>query len=198
PRDDGTVVARALDLGEEDRFDAVRPEPVSGWRAYVRGVVAELGDGAGAELEITGTVPRDAGLSSSAALTVALALALAPDAGRLDLARACSRVEGDWAGAQTGLLDEIASLFGAAGCALLVDFDTLAISSVPFELGEWRLVTVDSGEARSIGASGYNERRAECARATELLAGGEPLPEPLDRRMRHVAEENARVDAAVE
>src|SRR3954469_18837498 len=92
PRADGLVVARALDLGEEDRFDAARPGAASGWRAYVRGVGAELADGSGAELEIAGTVPRDAGLSSSAALTVALALAFAPEADRHDLALACSRV----------------------------------------------------------------------------------------------------------
>ena len=196
PRDDGVVVARALDLGEEDRFAAAAPPPASGWRAYVRGVVAELGS-AGADLDITGTVPRDAGLSSSAALTVALALALAPDADRLELAQACSRVENDWAGARTGLLDELASLFGAEGYALRIDFTTLDIAPVRCELGEWRLVTVDSGEARAIGASGYNERRAECTRAAELLAAGEPLPDPLDRRMRHVDEENARVDQAV-
>src|SRR5213596_3531911 len=63
PRDDRLVVARALDLGEEDRFDATAPEPATGWRAFVRGAVALLG---GAwEIEITGTVPRGAGLSSS-------------------------------------------------------------------------------------------------------------------------------------
>src|SRR3954469_16693210 len=102
PRRDGTVVAHARDLGESDRFAAARPQPASGWRAFVRGLVAELGDAGGVELDIAGTVPRDAGLSPSAALSCALALALRPDADRLELARVCSRVENEWAGAQTG------------------------------------------------------------------------------------------------
>src|SRR4051812_38536553 len=90
-RDDGEVVARALDLGEEDRFAVDAPPAADGWRAYVRGVVAELPVRA-AELEITGDVPRGAGLSSSAALEVALALALlalsgAEDMDRRELAR---------------------------------------------------------------------------------------------------------------
>src|SRR4051812_18941685 len=197
PRADGVVVGRALDLGEEDRFAAAAPERVAGWRAFVRGLVAELGGGRGLEIEITGDVPRGAGLSSSAALSCALALALTPDADRIELARACSRVENEWVGARTGLLDQLASLLGSAGEALRIDFGTLSVERVPLELGAWRLVTVDSGEARELGASGYNERRAECARAAELLSAGEPLPEPLDRRVRHVREENARVDAAV-
>jgi galactokinase len=209
PRGDGEVVARALDLGEEDRFAAeAPPRGVAGWRAFVRGAVAELGDGrAGLELEITGTVPRGAGLASSGALGVALALALAPDGDRLELARACSRVENDWVGARSGLLDQLASLLGEAGHALRIDFSTLETEPVELELGAWRLVTVDSGERRELGASGYNERRRECAAAAMRLGvpslrnadvrNAAALGEPLARRVRHVLEENARVEQAV-
>ena len=63
-------------------------------------------------------------------------------------------------GARTGLLDQIASLFGERDAALRVDFRTLEVERVPLDLGGWRLVTVPSGEHRSLAASGYNERRA--------------------------------------
>jgi galactokinase len=210
------VEAFAQDLGERDRFEAAAPPPTDGWRAFVRGVVAELrADGLpapAARLEITGTLERGSGLSSSAALEVALALALlgladAEDVDRLRLARLCSRVENDWVGARTGLLDQLASLWGRDGHALRADFRDLSIQLVPLRLGGWTLVTVDSGESHSNAAGGYNERRAECAAACELLQiaslrDADPeaiatLPDPLDRRARHVLEENARVDAAV-
>ena len=77
-------------------------------------------------LEISGTVPQGAGLSSSAALCVALCLALLAAAGedepdRTELARLCSRIENDWVGARTGLLDQLASLNGREGHALRID-----------------------------------------------------------------------------
>jgi galactokinase len=158
-------------------------------------------------------VPQGAGLSSSAALAVALCLALLALAGepepvdRVALARLCSRIENDWVGARTGLLDQLACLLGAAGRALLIDFRTLEARHVPLALGDWRLVTLDSGERRVLGGSGYNARRAECERARALLGlaslrDAEPalaaaLPAPLDRRVRHVLSENARVRDAV-
>jgi galactokinase len=167
----------------------------------------------GARLAIEGNLPEGAGLSSSAALEVALCLALrALSATRepydpVALARLCSRIENDWVGAQSGLLDQLASLLGVEGHALRIDFHTLETRLVPLRLHGWRLVTVDSGERRSLAASGYNERRAETERARQVLgldslrdalpADAAQLPDPLDRRVRHVLEENARVDAAV-
>jgi galactokinase len=211
------IEAHALDLGEEDGFDLAEPAPASsGWRAFVRGVVAELGKAglplAGARLEISGTVPRGAGLSSSAALEVALCLALIaltgaePPEGRR-LAQICSRAENEWVGAQTGLLDQLASLFGQPDRAIRIDFRSLAIEPVALELDGWRLVTLDSGERHSHAQSGYNERRAECARASELLGIGSlrdadasmlsRLPSPLAERAAHVIAENSRVEDTV-
>jgi galactokinase len=211
------IEARAADLGETDAFDLDgRPAAAGGWRAFVRGAVAELVAAGvpigGAQLDIAGTVPRGAGLSSSAALEVALALALmalvdAAPLDRLALAQLCSRVENEWVGAQTGLLDQIASLFGQAEAALRIDFRSLDVEPVELRLGGHSLVTLDSGQRHAHGSSGYNERRAECAAAAAAL--GLPslreasldavarLPPPLDRRARHVVTENARVDAAV-
>jgi galactokinase len=211
------MVAIAQDLGEDDTFALGEPSrDTEGWRAFVHGGVGEL-QAAGhalraARLEITGDLARGSGLSSSAALEVALCLALLGLAGdddpdRRALARLCSRVENDWVGAQTGLLDQTAVLLSEPGHALRIDFATMATTSVPLDLGDWRLVTVDSGETHSLATGGYNERRAECAEAARRLGvttlseatpdGASTLPDPLDRRTRHVLEENARVDATV-
>jgi galactokinase len=252
------IYAHARDLDEMDEFELAEISPAEGWRAYVRGVAAELQRAGvplvGARLEIGGDLERGAGLSSSAALEVALCLALSelarsraprdvprtppgkPPADvlqtragapgnqpadlpqmraggevtpldRIALARLCARVENDWVGAKTGMLDQLASLFGAAETALRVDFATLEIEPVPLRLGGWRFVVVDSGEQHANASSGYNERRAQCERACELL-GVETLrdasatavaglPQPLRARAEHVLGENARVGEAV-
>jgi galactokinase len=217
------VHAFALDLDERDEFALVDPAPAPGWRAFVRGSVAELARAGfplvGARLEISGVgLPRGAGLSSSAALEVALCLALldlgsrhspqqARAVDRTELAQLCARVERDWVGARTGLLDQLASLYGAPDTALRIDFQTLAVEPVPLLLGDWRLVVLDSGERHLHASSGYNERREECVRACRLLgveslreastAAVAELPEPLRRRALHVIGENERVRQAV-
>jgi galactokinase len=219
-RDGDEVVARALDAGEEDAFALADPPPSDGWRAFVRGTVAEL-RGAGHALRpcvltIEGDLDQGAGLSSSAALEAALSLALLalagePDPGRderRELARLCSRVENDWVGAETGLLDQLASLCGERGHALRIDFASLELEPVPLELGDWSLITLDSGATHSHAASGYNQRREECRRACRALGIASlreatlgdlgALDDPLlERRARHVLEENDRVDAMV-
>jgi galactokinase len=225
--DGGRVLAHADDLGEDDDFPAADPgRDADGWRAFVRGTFGELGRAGhavgGTRLSIAGDVPRGAGLSSSAALSTGLALALLalggeesasegePGADQLDrreLARLCSRVENDWVGAQTGLLDQLAALFGRAGHVLRLDCRDLSIEEVPLDLKGWTLAVAPSGHEHVHAASGYNQRRAECREAAELLGlaslrdappdAPDRLPEPLNRRVRHVLTENARVDAAV-
>jgi galactokinase len=214
--DGDRIEASATDLSERDDFPLADPPPANGWRAFVRGAVAEL-QRAGIELrparlEISGTVPRGAGLSSSAALEVALTTALialsgtaAPD--RIELAKLCSRIENEWTGARTGLLDQLSSLCGERDHALRIDFRSLDVRPVELQLGEYRVVTLDSGEHHANAASGYNQRREECARAcAELgieslrdatLEMAARLPAPLDRRARHVITENDRVEQAV-
>ncbi len=217
------VQAWARDLDERDEFGLEDPARAQGWRAFVRGAAAEL-QAAGyplvpAHLELAGDVPRGAGLSSSAAFEVAVCLALVElgaegepgawltPADRIALAHVCARVENEWVGAQTGLLDQLASLCAEADHALLIDFRTLALERIPLALEGWRLVVVDSGERHSHASSGYNERRRECAEACRLLHIGslrdaEPgslgaLPEQLRRRAQHVLSENRRVLDAV-
>jgi len=199
----------AADLGERDEF-AEPDRGAEGWRAFVHGTVAEL-RAAGyevppARLTIEGDLPQGSGLSSSAALEAALCLALVEPRDRVELARLCSRVENDWVGAHTGLLDQLAALCGTDGHALRIDFRTLEIAQVPFDLGDWQLVTVDSGASHQHAGGGYNERRAECDEARERLGldslrdapADTDLPEPLNRRVRHVVTENARVEKTIE
>ena len=211
------VAVLASDLGETDRFPLATPGSAPGWRGFARGLVIELA-AAGyvlppMHIEVSGNVPRGSGVSSSAALETALCLAMLglsdqPWPDRVSLARLCSRVENLHVGAQTGLLDQLISLLGSAGHALRIDFRSLATELVPLRLGGWQLVTVDSGEPRALADSGYNTRRDECGRACALLGvasvrdiGSDRwrhLPDPLDRRIRHVLEENQRVRRAAE
>jgi galactokinase len=181
----------------------------------VRGAAAELRrvgiEPRACRLTISGDIPLGAGLSSSAAVCVALCLALCeiaeaspPD--RIPLARLCSRVENDWTGAQTGLLDPLASLCGERGQAVRIDMRGPELRPVPLDLRGHLLAVLDSGASHDLSAdSGYNERREECRRAARLLGvdslrdatDGSALPEPLDRRVRHIVTENERVDDAV-
>jgi galactokinase len=212
-----TIEAVATDLGEVDRFELEWPVRVDGWRSFVRGTVAELRRAGvqlrGAALEISGDLPRGAGLSSSAAFEVGLSLALlaladTPVTDRLALAQICSEVENEWVGARTGLLDQVASLCGQRDHALRIDFRSLDVRAVKLELDGFKLVTLDSGQHHRHSASGYNERRAECARAAEKLGlsslreatleMADRLEPPLSDRVRHVVSENARVEASVD
>ena len=210
------IEALAVDLGKRDSFALERPAAAPGWRGFVRGAAAELQQAGvrlpGARLEITGTVPRGSGLSSSAALEVALCLALlaltdGPVPDRLALAQICSRIENVWVGARTGLLDQIASLYGEPDTAMRIDFRSLEVTNVALDLDGFSLVTLDSGERHANALSGYNQRRDECARACAQLGVSslrdttlemtEDLPAPLAARARHVVTENARVQEAV-
>ena len=232
PLEGRAVEVHALDLGQSARFaveDRSRPRslPADGeatWHCFVRGALAELRAG-GIEpvpcrLEIRGDLPRGAGLSSSAALSVALCLALtgltgAEPPGRIELARLCSRIENDWCDTRSGLLDQLACLFGEPRRALRLDMRSLQITPVELALGGYRLATLESGASRRLAGSGYNERRDECrraaralgveslrgiapARAAEVVRDPAVLAEPLGRRVRHVLSENERVERAVE
>ena len=190
----------APDLEDGDRF-------LDGTLAELRRAGVEL---PGVRLGIDSDLPQRVGLSSSAALCIALALALYMAAGiepprPVRLARLCSRVESEWAGQETGLLDQLASLLGEEGRAVRLDMRTLEARPVELDLKDHVLAALDSGAPRSLAASGYNERRGECRRALELLGleslrdadDASGLPAPLDARLRHVISENERVDAAV-
>ncbi|HEX5895689.1 MAG TPA: galactokinase family protein [Thermoleophilaceae bacterium] len=216
---DGLCLPFAIDRGvtvtaELHDGDEVLAPDLAGDERFLRGAVSELGnigvEVPGCTLGITSDLPRGAGLASSAALCVALSLALCAVAEAepprpVRLARLCSRIESEWAGQETGLLDQLASLLGEEGRAVRLDMRTLEARAVELDLRDHTLATLDSGAPRSLAESGYNERRDECRRAVELLGleslrdadDDSGLPAPLDRRVRHVIGENERVDAAV-
>ena len=197
----------------------VEPGPGSGVEPrgpFVDGAVAEL-ERAGVEvrpcrLEIESDLPQRAGLASSGALTVALCLALcgvsdAEPPAPIELARLCSRVENDWVGQRTGLLDQMAALNGEAGHALRLDMRALSVEPVALRLEDHALATLDSGAPRALAESGYGERRAECELAASELGidslrdaspgDVERLPKRLAGRVQHVLAENERVETTV-
>jgi galactokinase len=216
---DGLCLPFATRMGltvtaERREGDAIVAPTLAEDDPYLRGAVAELRAAGiappGCTLEIASDLPQQVGLSSSAALCVSLVLALCEVAGAaapptVPLARLCSRIENDYTGAQTGLLDQLASLLGRERHALRLDMLTLDSRPIELDLGGHLLAVLDSGAPRTLAQSGYNERREECRRAAELLgvaslrdaSSGAGLPEPLGRRVRHVITENERVDAAV-
>ncbi len=180
----GVVLPAAI-----DRYTDVtgRPAPewsvesdVAGGLPYVRAVGEELGCGAQA-VKIESTVPPGAGLSSSAALLVAVAAGLRPEMGGRAAALACRRAEQTATGVQVGVMDQFASALGRRGHALLLDCGTLAYELLPFP-DEVAIAVVDSGEHRSLADTPYNQRRRE-AEAGDA------------RRRRHVDSEIERVHA---
>jgi galactokinase len=206
-----TVRVRSLDLegtlevpadGSADP-PAVRPA----WGRYVAGVVRELAvrgrPPVGMEATVASSVPLGSGLSSSAALEVACAVALAAfaewDTGLEELAQACRAAEEVAVGVPCGIMDQLASLAGRTGAALLVDCRTLAIEPVPIpaHLG---VLVVHSGVERRLDASAYADRRRACERIARDLGlaalrdatAEQVADEPLAR---HVVAENGRVHA---
>ena len=174
-----------------DRFTEVSGGPAAEWSitsdvpgglAYVRAVGEELGVTPQA-VEVTSQVPPNAGISSSAALLVAVAAGLKPDMDGKEAALACQRAEQKATGVQVGVMDQFASALGRRGGAILLDCATLDYKVVPFP-DEVAIAVIDSGEHRSLAATPYNQRRREAE-------SGDP------KRRRHVDSEIARVHAFV-
>ena len=181
--------------------------PTKGWGRYVSAVVKALLEDdlpvRGIEGVIVSDLPAGSGLSSSAALEVAVAMALLEEP--IDptrLARICQRAENVHVGVRCGIMDQMASVASHAGTALLLDCRSLAMDHVPVPEGLEMLI-VDSGERRSLNDGEYNRRREECEEAArrlgvtslrevESLDDLDVLPAPFDARARHVLAENAR------
>ncbi len=224
-RDDGRLVLASLQHPDADADVAVAdlaPGTPGGWAGYPAGVVEQVRASVpgGLSLLVDGDVPAGAGLSSSAALECAVALAVSDLLGLglepqelVDVAR---RAENDFVGAPTGLLDQSASVLCTAGHALHLDTRDRSSEQVPLDLAATglALLVVDSGTTHDHAESGYGDRRRECEEAARRL-GVEFLREvpdvaalaPLDdgtaegevllRRARHIVTEEARVAEVV-
>ena len=224
PTDDGVVSLELDETGETLGFDlGALGERRGTWVDYVAGTAWALArEGwatTGARGVVAATLPREAGLSSSASLELASAWMLLGDAvvrtACLDLARACQRAENEYVGVRCGLMDQFSVACGEAGAALLLDCRSLAYRAVPLPR-DLALVVCHTGSPRRLGDSAYNARREECERSVRMLGASRPgttalrdvgvddlpwaerlLPETEFRRVRHVVTENERVLAAV-
>ena len=225
PRADRKLHVRSEEFPEtlDLSLDRLAGPPQHQWSDFVRGVAAVLqGYGkqlAGANLIIEGQVPMGAGLSSSASLEVAIALALLSAAGTevpsLDLVKLCQRAEHEYVGTRCGIMDQFIAVFGQSGHALMIDCRTLQSEALNIP-GDARLVICNSMVKHNHAAGEYNRRRADCETGVGILrqsvanvkalrdvtladleAHRAELPEVVYRRCRHVISENQRVlDAA--
>ena len=156
-----------------------KPGEVTGWAAYVAGVVWALRSAghpvSGGSMSISSEVEMGSGLSSSAALECAAlgALTTGLHIERLDQARLAQRAENEYVGAPTGLLDQLSSLFGEESTALLIDFRDLTVRPVPFDpdAAGVTLLLIDSRARHSHAGGEYAARRKSCERAAADLQG---------------------------
>jgi galactokinase len=230
PRTDRQLRVRSTNFAET----VVAPVPGPGscapardravhWMDYVLGVARALGQQGialpGADLLIHGEVPLGSGLSSSAALEVALALALSAQAGAplapLALAEVCQRAENEYVGTRCGIMDQFASAHGRAGHALSLDCRSLDYELLPLDERGVRLVVCNTMVRHQLAGGEYNRRREECELGVRSLARWAPdlhslrdvspavlrsheaaLDPLIHRRCRHVVTENARVLSA--
>ena len=204
PRDDRVVTVDATDLRKRDEFSLDAIDRTGTWRDYVRGVVALVAPEHGVDLRIESDVPRGAGLSSSAALEIAVGRALSALPGA-ELALLAQRAENEFVGVPCGIMDQFCVANARAGHALLLDCRDLSFRLVPVPPGVG-IVVCDSRMERKLGESGYAERRAACEEAARLLGfralrdatldDVQRLPKQLRRRARHVVSETERTLAA--
>jgi len=217
-RDDGLVrvASRQQDEPWEGELGELGPGSVEGWAGYAAGVVWALREAGydvpGVDLLVDSRVPVGAGLSSSAALECSVGIALLDllgvPAAEQALIDAAIRAETEVVGAPTGGMDQTVAVLGAAGTALLIDFDTHESQPVPLDLSGHTLLVTDTRVSHALTDGGYGSRRADCeAAAAKLgvptlrqasLSDVEALTdERVRRRATHVVTEIQRVTDTV-
>ena len=221
PRSDGKVRVAALDLGEQDEADitATDHSTVPAFLRYIVGPGVLMRDCKermrGFDAVLSSTIPIGGGLSSSAALLVAAALAFMQindlNVSRAELADLCARSERHFSGAQVGIMDQFTSLHGKADCALLLDCRSLEYRHIPFPADELAIVVADTRVKHELSGTPYNQRRRTCEEVIGVIARKHPevralrdvdenmlesirsqIDEVSYRRARHVISENAR------
>jgi galactokinase len=216
-RDDGVLALTSRQAADDDvavPLDSLKPGSVSGWAAYPAGVAWALREAGypigGASIAMDSDIPLGAGLSSSAALECAVALALTELYGltvpRPQLAAIARRAENDYVGAPTGIMDQSAALLSQAGHALLLDCRSGIGTAVPLDPGAagLALLVIDTQVRHDLTDGAYGTRRKECEDAADVLGVRSlrditdsselaDLDPVLRRRARHVVTENNRV-----
>ncbi|MFW6045021.1 MAG: galactokinase, partial [Planctomycetota bacterium] len=220
------VWSEECEQADEFALDAPGYRSDAGWANYIRGVASVFQD-AGYELRpvegfLTGNVPIGSGLSSSAALEVASALALCREAAEGDmegaeLARLCQRAENEFVGVNCGIMDQFVSVHAEEERAVLIDCRSLDYRLLPVDNSRVHIVVCNTMVDHELGSSAYNERRATCEAAAralnqvceddvtqlrdvsmrELDSCKHALSDLQYRRARHVVAENERASAAV-
>ena len=217
-RDDHRIAIQSAALGfVEIDAEELRPHAEHRWANYIIGVASELRALSltipAFEMKIAGDLPAGAGLSSSAALELATALFLLKLSGQtlppLEIAKICQRAEHRFVGVQSGLLDQVTSLFGKKDQLVFFDCRSGEIRAVPFPPA-LALIIADSGRRRELASGQYNRRREESHAAArglgvaalrdislDQLEARSDLPDLLRRRARHIVGENERVFRAL-
>jgi galactokinase len=213
------VTSTLMDATIQAPLKDLRPRSDEQWVNYTLGVVQQFAEAGyrigGFEAEVSGDLPAAAGLSSSAAFEVATAgFLMALHEFRIDpltIAKLCQRAENEFVGVASGLLDQIASIFGRADHLVYLDCKTEEIRAIRFP-ADLALIVAQSGVPRDLLQSQYNARREECAAAAKALGVASlrdlaseqfcrsrlRLSPTLGRRAAHIVEENERVREAVE
>lgn len=215
-----------LDKGAHIRLDEKMPTRSPEWTTYVTGMATILREQGlnfgGADVLIDSDIPFGAGLSSSASLEMALGLAFSDAAGEAidvkELAFVGQKVEHDFVGVRSGILDQFASGLSLKANALLIDCRSLETEYIPLEHETTSIFVVcDTQVKHHLASSAYNERLSECEQAVDVLSQHEPglvslrdltmemlhkfkhiLPDNIARRCRHILSENARTVAAAQ
>ena len=226
-RDDSAVEVYSAHFDQSVRLELedLSVDSDKPWSRYVVGIIALLRrqsiECRGGRFWIGGNVPPGAGLGSSAALEVGVALALLSGAGKtlrpLALATLCRQAEQEFANSPCGIMDQRCCTSAKVGHALLIDCRSTLTEAIPLNIGEAVLVVIDSGVRHSIAGAQYTARRRECSAALAtinridrsvtslrdvpdgpLAPVTEHLDDTLTRRIRHVVTENARVARAAD
>ncbi|MFB3895740.1 MAG: galactokinase [bacterium] len=226
PRKDKNVALYSMNYQERAAFalNTISRSPGNTWLNYPKGVVSRLVNSGlieyGFNAVIYGDIPVGAGLSSSAALEMAIAYTAQQlygfELSDLEMIKLCQQAENEFVGVQCGIMDQFIIRLGKENAALLIDCRSLTYEHVPMPGDNYSMVICDSGVKRGLLDSEYNSRRQQCLDGTKLLQQylpkiqslrdvswsafqqyQEKLPELIAKRCRHVISENQRVLDAV-
>lgn len=209
-----------INLDEELRYNKE-----DGWGNYPKGVVKSLKDLGhevqGMDIILYSNIPDGAGLSSSAALEVLMAYIILylenqEQIDRVEIAKLCQKVENEFVGVNCGIMDQFAVAVGKKNKAILLNCASLYYEYAPLNLGKYSLVIMNTNKRRELADSKYNERRAECEKALEIINNNKKRKlenlcqatledienfiddEIIKRRAKHVVTENERVKKSME
>lgn len=185
-REDQKFVLRSENFKDskvEFNLKEIKNDPNDSWGNYPKGIVKELNalkvPLTGADILYEGNIPNGAGLSSSASIGMVTAFGLSELAGcevpRKELAYLCQRMENDFIGVNTGIMDQTAVGFGERDHAILLNCQTFEIEKIPLHLGDYKIIITNTNKRRGLADSKYNERRKECEQGLSILQ--ESLPE---------------------